>query len=179
MLLHGGTVKCSEHLSPTVHKFSRNPPNSRWQKGYMKQVSYKGPKILQWSVSLTVFHCFLFGACKLIHIFVCKEIRAIAIILKIVGTSVQSLVTWATEFVGFVQHWLSFKLTEFVENFSVHKNTKHKIVIIFNSAGILGVLCSKNNKSVSLKGYTLTEWILRFSRTLSNKFFWTIKFTIT
>jgi hypothetical protein len=70
VLLLDGIVKRHDHFSPTVHKFSRNPPNSRCQQGYMK-VSYREPELLQWSVSLTVIHCFLFGACKLINIFVC------------------------------------------------------------------------------------------------------------
>lgn len=46
VLLLDGIVKCSDHFSPAVHKFSRNPPNSRCQQGYMK-VSYREPKILQ------------------------------------------------------------------------------------------------------------------------------------
>lgn len=69
----------------------------------------------------------------------------IVIMLKILGTTVQNLATWATKCLGFVQHWHSFKLIEFVENFSVHKNTKHKILLIFNFAVILGVLCSKKS----------------------------------
>jgi hypothetical protein len=39
----------------------------------MKQVSYWGPTLMQWPVTLTVIWRFLLGACELTHIFACKE----------------------------------------------------------------------------------------------------------
>jgi hypothetical protein len=46
------------------------PPNSRLQKGDVKQVSHQAPKVLKWPMNHTVLWCILLGACELLHMYV-------------------------------------------------------------------------------------------------------------
>ena len=72
-------------MSPYFLKIWNPPPNSRCQKGDMKQGSYWGPTVLQGRVYLTVSWCFLFGVCEMIHISVCKKAKTAVILLEILG----------------------------------------------------------------------------------------------
>jgi hypothetical protein len=53
-------------------------------------------------VNVTVTWRFVFSACELLHIFVCKEKEPAVIMLKILGVTVRN-VAWATRRPGFVQ----------------------------------------------------------------------------
>jgi hypothetical protein len=55
-------------------------------------------------VNLTAIWRSVLSACELIHIFVRKE-KAVIIMLKILGATIQNLVAWATWCPGFVHLW--------------------------------------------------------------------------
>lgn len=55
---------------------------------------------------LTVKWHFVLYAYELMHIFVCKDKRAVTIVLRILGTAVHSLVSQATRCSVFVHAWV-------------------------------------------------------------------------
>jgi hypothetical protein len=61
-------------LHAGVHKFSKNLGDTSkfFVLEWLHKVPYRRPTILEGALNLSVIWRFLLGACKLIHIFVCK-----------------------------------------------------------------------------------------------------------
>jgi hypothetical protein len=68
----------------------------------MKQVPCRGPTVLESAGNLTVIWHFLLGACELINMFTSKEKKPAIIVPKMLGATMQYVVSLAARFQGFV-----------------------------------------------------------------------------
>lgn len=84
---------CLQQVSTNIPKIQVLSPNSRVQKGDMNPFPYWGPTVLAWPVNLIFASCLLLGACELIHVFVQWVEKTVIIMLKLLGTTIQNLVT--------------------------------------------------------------------------------------
>ena len=85
-------------------KIQEPPHNFRHQKGDMKQDPCCRPTTLQWPVNLTVICHRMLVTCELIQILYMGRGGGTSIImLKILGTTAQNFITWATRHAEFVQ----------------------------------------------------------------------------
>lgn len=78
-------------MSTIFPEIWKPPPNSRCQKGDMKQVLYWGVAVLDWPANLTLIWCFLLGEYELIHLYV--RVKTAVIILKMLTATIEKLDT--------------------------------------------------------------------------------------
>lgn len=85
-------------------QISKNFPNFGHQEGDTKQVLCRGLSVLERPVNFIFIYCFLLGIWELAQFLYIRKKTAV-IMLKIIDTATQYLVTWATRYQGFVHPW--------------------------------------------------------------------------